>query len=116
MHHDSRLMQRQRSILRPMSGHRPWAEIREAAMPPEGTPERAAAEARIEKIKGDVLRETGLKRHRYLTEELISLVLLHDNCADDEERELLHCTPPEIIAWIRRVYVPEFLGSSGRSS
>lgn len=55
-----------------------------------------------------VLRNQQSNKNIELGNELIMQVDLHDNCADDAEREKLHCTLPEIFAWVRGVYKPEF--------
>lgn len=55
-----------------------------------------------------VMRVKQLGKALELTNELISLIQVHDNCVDDEERELLHCTRDEIFGWIRDTYTPEF--------
>lgn len=53
-------------------------------------------------------RDNMLNKGIELSMELISLIELHDNCADEAEREKLHCRIPEIIDWVRTVYMPEF--------
>jgi hypothetical protein len=43
-----------------------------------------------------------------LAMQAISLIQVHDNCADEAEREKLHCTQDEIMRWWREVSTPEF--------
>lgn len=44
-----------------------------------------------------------------LAMQFISLVQVHDNCADQAEREKLHCTEEDFMKWVREVFTPEFM-------
>lgn len=44
-----------------------------------------------------------------LAMQMISLVQVHDNAADEAEREKLHCTEKEIMQWVRERFTPEFM-------
>lgn len=52
-------------------------------------------------------RETMLDVALTLAMQLTSLVVLHDNCTIDEQREQ-HITDEDLIDWVRTVFIPEF--------
>lgn len=52
-------------------------------------------------------RERMLDKGLELGQELIAKITLHDNCTEDERREL-NITTEHLVSWIRDVYVPEF--------
>jgi hypothetical protein len=54
-----------------------------------------------------VMRETQLDKALELTQQLIALITLSDNCDQFEQREL-HVTTNDVVDWIREVYIPEF--------
>jgi len=53
------------------------------------------------------MREGMLDRGIELSQQLIALLTLHDNCTDVERQEM-HVTESDIIDWLRTVFVPEF--------
>lgn len=52
-------------------------------------------------------RETQLDKALELTNELIALVTLHNNCTDDERIEQ-KCRRDDVWEWIERKFIPEF--------
>lgn len=54
-----------------------------------------------------IMRETQLDKGIELSQQLIALITLSDNCDEHEQREL-HVTVPDVVDWIREVYIPEF--------
>lgn len=54
-----------------------------------------------------IMRETQMDVGLTLAFQLISLIVLHDNCTLDEQREQ-HITDEDLLDWIRTVFIPEF--------
>lgn len=54
-----------------------------------------------------IMREKQLAQALELSQQLISLVTLHDNCTDDERRDM-HVTVADLMEWLHEVYIPEF--------
>jgi hypothetical protein len=52
-------------------------------------------------------RETQLDMALTLAQQLTALVILHDNCTIEEQREQ-HITDEDLLDWLRTVFIPEF--------
>lgn len=52
-------------------------------------------------------REKMLDKGLELFQQMSALVTLHDNCTDDERREM-HVTTEDLIEWLRSTAIPEF--------
>lgn len=74
----------------------------------EGSIEHYWSQLRVRAGQFGINRSKQLNRALELSNELQMYVQVSDNCADDEEREKLHCTLPEIFNWIRSYYIPEY--------
>lgn len=54
-----------------------------------------------------IMRCRQLDKGIELSQQLTSLIQVHDN-ATERERDELHCTERDIIEWVREVFIPEF--------